>query len=57
MFRCVTKNGLKVAEVVSSDQTYVNRVAKVGRVIGQYSHISNELTLDTLRFITKWLVF
>ena len=29
VFRCVTKNGLKVAEVVSKDQTYVSQVAKV----------------------------
>ena len=53
----ITKNGLRVVEVVSSSQTYASQVAKVGRMIGQYSHISNGLTLDALRFITKWFVF
>ena len=53
----VTKNGLRVVEVVSSSQTYTSQVAKVGRMMGQYSHISNGLTLDALRFITSWFVF
>ena len=53
----VTKNGLRVVEVVSSSQTYASQVAKVGRMMGQYSHISNGLTLDALRFITSWFVF
>ena len=53
----VTKNGLRVVEVVSSSQTYASQVAKVGRMMRQYSHISNGLTLDALRFITSWFVF
>ncbi|MGM9808918.1 MAG: hypothetical protein ACI31I_04250 [Bacilli bacterium] len=40
-----------------SIQTYASQVAKVGRMMGQYSHISNGLTLDTLRFITSWFLF
>ncbi len=32
----VTKNGLRVVEVVSSSQTYASQVAKVGRMMGQY---------------------
>ena len=53
----VTKNGLRVVEVVSSSQTYASQVAKIGRMMGQYSHISNGLTIDVLRFITSWFVF
>ena len=53
----VTKNGLRVVEVVSSSQTYASQVAKLGRMMGQYSHISNGLTLDALRFISSWFVF
>ncbi|MBQ7408204.1 MAG: hypothetical protein IJW13_02900 [Clostridia bacterium] len=53
----VTKNGLRVVEVVSGSQTYASQVAKVGRMMGKYSHISNGLTLDALRFITSWFVF
>ena len=53
----VTKNGLRVVEVVSSSQSYAGQVAKVGRMMGQYSHISNGLTIDALRFITSWFVF
>ena len=53
----VTKNGLRVVEVVSSSQSYASQLAKVGRMMGQYSHISNGLTLDALRFITRWFVF
>ena len=32
-------------------------MAKVGRMMGQFSHVSNGLTLDALRFITNWFVF
>ena len=53
----VTKNGLRVVEVVSSSQTYASQVAKVERMMAQYSHITNGLTLDFWRFITKWFVF
>lgn len=53
----VTKNGLRVVEVVSSSQTYARQVDKVGRMIWQYSHISNGLTLDVLRFITSRFIF
>ena len=51
----VTKNGLRVVEVVSSSQTYASQVSKVGRMMEQYSHISYGLTLDVLRFITNGL--
>ncbi len=53
----VTKNGLRVVEVVSSTQTYTSQVAKINRMMGQYSHITNGLTIDALRFITRWFVF
>ena len=53
----VTKNGLRVVEVVSSTQTYTSQVAKINRMMGQYSHITNGLTIDALRFITSWFVF
>ena len=53
----VTKNGLRVVEVVSSTQTYTSQVVKINRMMGQYSHITNGLTIDALRFITRWFVF
>ena len=53
----VTKNGLRIVEVVSSTQTYTSQVAKVGKMMNQYSHILHGVTIDGLRFITKWFVF
>ena len=53
----VTKNGLRVVEVVSSSQTYASQAAKVENMMRQYSHISNGLTLDALRIIARWFIF
>ncbi len=53
----VTKNGLRVVEVVSSTQTYASQVAKVATMMGRYSHITNGLVLDGLHLLLKWFVF
>ena len=53
----VTKNGLRVVEVVSSSQTYASQAAKVENMMRQYSNISNGLTLDALRIIARWFIF
>ena len=53
----VTKKGLRVVEVVSSSQTYISQVEKIGRMTSRYSHISNGLTIYALRFITSWFIF
>ena len=53
----ITKNGLRIVEVVSSSQTYASQVAKVGRMMSQYPHIINGLTIDALHLITSWFVF
>lgn len=53
----VTKNGLRVVEVVSSTQTYASQVTKVATMMGRYSHITNGLVLDGLHLLLKWFVF
>ena len=53
----VTKKGLRVVEVVSTSQTYSSQVAKIGRMMGKYSHITSGITLDALHLITNWFIF
>ena len=53
----ITKNGLRVVEVVSSTQTYASQVTKVATMMGKYSHITNGLVLDSLHLLLKWFVF
>ena len=53
----VTKNGLRVVEVVSSTQTYSSQVAKVATMMGRYSHILHGLVLDGLHLLLNWFVF
>lgn len=53
----VTKKGLRVVEVVSTSQTYSSQVAKIGAMVGKYSHITNGITLDALHLITNWFIF
>ena len=53
----VTKKGVRVVEVVSTSQTYSSQVAKIGRMMGKYSHITSGITLDALHLITNWFIF
>ena len=53
----VTKKGLRVVEVVSTSQTYSSQVAKIGRMMEKYSHITSGITLDALHLITNWFIF
>ena len=53
----VTKKGLRVVEVVSTSQTYSGQVAKIGRMMGKYSHITSGITIDDLHLITRWFIF
>ena len=53
----VTKNGLKIVEVVSSSQTYASQVSKVAKMMSLYSHINSGMVIDGLRLIFKWFVF
>ena len=52
----ITKNGLRVVEVVSSTQTYASQAAKVVTMMGRYSHITNGLVLDGLHLLLRWFV-
>ena len=53
----ITKNGLRVVEVVSSTQTYASQAAKVVTLMGRYSHITSGLVLDWVHLLLKWFVF
>ena len=53
----ITKNGLRIVEVVSSTQTYASQVTKVTTMTGRYSHVTNGLVLDGLHLLLKWFVF
>ena len=53
----ITKNGLRIVEVVSSTQTYASQVTKVAIMMGRYPHITNGLVLNGLYLLLKWFVF
>ena len=53
----ITKNGLRIVEVVSSTQTYASQVTKITTMMGRYSHVTNGLVLDGLHLLLKWFVF